>query len=565
MGEEGEKAEKSTKNHAGGGHDRQDAYLYGHPSGPKKRYRSPGDFFPHLFWLATDEAGDTENCSCKVCTPEELLEDEPTSQEAQQASQMMGDEQDDAAQAKPQVTGKHPVVEIPQRQPSQDLSAAKQPPPSTALTQRTVAPQNTQPSSLADTLSRPKSLDQQVDSSYGRFMFRPGEITWFNRGQAWGLGVITRRYVLNNAAQQEVRAYVVQPLSHPLSHPPQVVITQDDHLRPWLAWSPPPFTNALLNNTSVTYDSADWQGIMNKRYGEGDAEVDGSILAARAIDGSYTLFDLSSKTKAEAGAEELHWNGMYLGAEKVWVGEPVRLRPGSGTDVMVVVDIVERIQEPSAGAAARTNVYITGDIYTFVGSPHGQQPPSDRHLPFRMREDLRFRNSITFPAKQVTSYWKLVQQFCRLDISQLKGRWYESSLLIPLLDPTFSDHFRRGEIGDAGLYMNARGDGNGAEPRSADVRKPERRDALGRAVPPSTRIVEGIEPPTPEELPAAAVKPQTDEQPQPHPQQHDSVMQDPVESGALEEFMNLDGMEHEGVPGFGPEYAPQEGAGRMFF
>ena len=51
------KTEVKSKTHAAGGNDRQDAYLYGHPAGRKKRYRSPADFFPHLLWLCTDESG----------------------------------------------------------------------------------------------------------------------------------------------------------------------------------------------------------------------------------------------------------------------------------------------------------------------------------------------------------------------------------------------------------------------------------------------------------------------------------------------------------------------------
>jgi hypothetical protein len=61
-----------SKNHAGGGHDRQDAYLYGHPDGRKKRYRSPAEFFPHLLWLAAQENYDRRDCSCKMCAPDDL-------------------------------------------------------------------------------------------------------------------------------------------------------------------------------------------------------------------------------------------------------------------------------------------------------------------------------------------------------------------------------------------------------------------------------------------------------------------------------------------------------------
>lgn len=46
---------------------RTDAYLYGHPMGSTKRFRSAAEFEPHLIWLATDDEGDSKNCSCKVC------------------------------------------------------------------------------------------------------------------------------------------------------------------------------------------------------------------------------------------------------------------------------------------------------------------------------------------------------------------------------------------------------------------------------------------------------------------------------------------------------------------
>jgi hypothetical protein len=68
---------KTVKNHSGGGHDRQDAYLYGYPKGPRKRYRSPADFFPHLLWLCTDDNSDYQNCTCKMCSPVQLEVEKP--------------------------------------------------------------------------------------------------------------------------------------------------------------------------------------------------------------------------------------------------------------------------------------------------------------------------------------------------------------------------------------------------------------------------------------------------------------------------------------------------------
>jgi hypothetical protein len=70
-------AEKNSKAHAGGGHDRQDAYLYGHPGGRRQRFRSPAEFFPHLVWLARGSDFDHDNCKCKLCSPDELQSAKP--------------------------------------------------------------------------------------------------------------------------------------------------------------------------------------------------------------------------------------------------------------------------------------------------------------------------------------------------------------------------------------------------------------------------------------------------------------------------------------------------------
>ena len=63
---------QNAGNQADDPNHRQDSYLYRHSQGPRKRFRSPADFYPHLLWLATDNSGDSDNCSCKICTPEDI-------------------------------------------------------------------------------------------------------------------------------------------------------------------------------------------------------------------------------------------------------------------------------------------------------------------------------------------------------------------------------------------------------------------------------------------------------------------------------------------------------------
>ncbi|KAL1617773.1 hypothetical protein SLS56_010837 [Neofusicoccum ribis] len=446
---------KASKNHAGGGHDRQDAYLYGHPMGRKKRYRSPADFFPHLLWLATDKDGDPNNCSCK----------------------------------------------------------------------------------------------------YHTLLFRPGEVVWVSRGEAWGLGVLIRRFIKKIANNQIERHYVVQPLSHPLDFQTPVHLSNENLLRPWLAWSPPPLTfGQLQNRAGVTYDSVDWQVIASGHYGNGNPEVDASILAAKSVDNTYTPFKLLNNSRPGPSMEERRWAGIYLGAEKIWVGEPVRIQmdmAGINLPILIVVDIVERVQQ------GRSTITVFGDLYTFIGNiPSNTPVPSTDHLPPRMVLDLRYRNQVSGKTGRQGT-WKLLRPMHGVPIEHVKGRWYESSVLLPIVlgDKDYDNTIRSGNLDDASHWLNARNDSNKATDGKAatpalGIRQPERRDALGRSVPTSTHISDSLDPPAPDELQALI----TPTQPSLLPNQSAAQATDPAlmvdaagfggmpgVSDVVGDFMNLDG------------------------
>lgn len=546
------KSVKTQKTHAGGGNERQDAYLYGHPMGRKKRFRSPADFYAHLYWLVTDEAGDSDNCSCKICTPEEF--------EEKKAPMTAKQEPLVKPEVKAEPVLRQPSLAVP-RPSGQDIKPT--PSPSTIL------PQTPQPRSLIKTVSH----DQALDMLYGTFIFRQGELVWFNRGNAWGLGVITQRW-RQGADQHAPRLYIIQPLSHPFAHPQAVTVSGDQNIRPWLAWSVPSFTCPALNGTRVTYDGADWHGIFNRKYGAGDFEVDGSILAAKAIDATYNTFSLASQQPTKQGAMESHWNGLYLGAEKIWAGDIVRIRADSGADVMVVHDIVELSRTSAFNQQVlEQSVTIVGDVYTLkpiaYSNVNNPLPEDTTNLPQRLVEDLRRRNLKTIPTRHTASTWRLVRQAARLEIRELKGRWYEATLVLPLLRPdSYEAEFRGGDIAEAGLRMNSRLDChnvNGTPGNVPDNRKQDRVSALGKAVPSSTRMIEGSDPPQP--TPATArqqqdvggqmaldpVFDQASAQSLHHSEAAGALGQG-VSNPGMDEFMDLDAIDGNGLPGFGQEY-----------
>jgi hypothetical protein len=533
--------EVKTKTHAGGGNDRQDAYLYGHPTGRRKRFRSPADFFPHLLWLTTDETGDPDNCGCKICSPEDLDAILPPTKTFKLEKPV-----------------KQEVVET---KPAVAQSSAPVP--------RAVAPspQQQQPQPIPSSLPPAKSPDQQEDRRYGGFMYRPGEIVWFSRVQAWGLGAVLRRW--KSPAGQV--SYTVQPLSYPNGPSIAVTKTSEFDMRPWLAWSVPGFTHAGLNTVAdlPRFDTIDWNALRRGAYGSGgDMEVDGSILAAKSIDSTYTPFGQTQSSEIEPGTTESRYDGMYLGGEKVWVGEPVRLLPGSGTDILVIHSIVERRKTAAmTGQIIQQSTYLVGDHYSLVNIQHNDPniptpaaPSMNPHLPQRLTQDLAYRNAQSIHVKQVASYWKLIRSQAQIGLPDIKGRWYEASILLPILQgqQAFDAMLAKGDVQEASLWMNSRGDcQNANRPVNApkinnqNIRKPTRREALGLAIPRGVEIQDAALPP----MPSGNVDPalsDTSGQTLNIDPRFDTAQD---ADGGLDQFMDLDS--HGDIPGFVQQYGSQ--------
>ncbi|KAF1948899.1 hypothetical protein CC80DRAFT_597926 [Byssothecium circinans] len=513
--------------------DRQDAYLYGYPKGPKKRFRSPIEFFPHLLWLSTDETSDYQNCTCRICSPLQL-EAEKT---APPPPFKVEPKSETFMRKENTPVGRSPTVQqmpmpMPIRRQSAGTPTAQSPNVKPATPNPNVSTQIRAPERKVPTDLPPiRHEEQGMDARYGKWMARTGEVVWFFRPTkaAWGLGLVARRWTKDN----KTHIYLVQPLSHPFDSPAQELVT--DQIKPWLAWSAPSCTYAWLQqNPHTTYNSAPWADLLAGRYGDGIPDVDASILAAKAVDITYTLFE-RIKSNAVGGMEYRQYNGIYLGGEKIWNGEPVRLRLALGTDIMVVTTITEKV---APGSPAKVN--FTGDVYSYktlpVTNPNAPpQPPTNNQIPVRMREDINWRNRILIPNTGTIAYWDLVSVGATIDISEVKGRWYESSIL-------FEDYFKaavqKGEGGN-GIWMNARGDATG-QGKFAGTPCDRRLDAFGNAVPKNLQLVDGLEPP-PEQ-------PNKTAQPPPPMRAPEPIDLTGETDFTFDTFMNLDGADDAGMP-----------------
>jgi hypothetical protein len=444
------------------------------------------------------------------------------------------------------VVHRNPIVEIPTRAPSNTQIRR----PSSIIPPQAASPAPPQiptpQPSAASTLPQPRSQDQQIDGSYGRFTFRPGELIWYNREIAWGLAVVLRRWIMPDVSPPSNRAYIVQPLTEPHQHDTAKVVKSENDIRPWLAWSPPAFCHTSLNSLpGLSYDTADWQGIRAGAYGpttDAALTIDASILAAKVIDSTYTLFGFMTTVTSPDAGNETHWNGVYLGGEKLWIGEPVRLRMSTGVseNVLVISSIIERSQASAYVTAKATKVVIRGDIYTCSSVKPPQQPPPQsqdiKTIPMRMLEDLKQRNrasaasastapSPSNPNPQIF-FWKLIGANTTLSLSDIKGRWYESSIMLPIINSPqkYISDLRAGKIESVDRYLNARSECG----KTDGTRKDRREDAFGAAVPASARLVEGLSVPS---MP-----------------REDAVMTD-ASAGLVDDFLNLDGMDGGGFQG----------------
>jgi hypothetical protein len=293
----------------------------------------------------------------------------------------------------------------------------------------------------------------------------------------------------------------VQLLSNPRHHQPKLVVVEHA-LRPWLAWSVPDVGVPSLDSKS--FDDVKWNELLdNPQYASMDHVVTGSILAAKQIDASFSLF---TKFDAQAGIPGSFYSGMFLGAEKIWVGDALRARnivPGSQT-LITVSALVENITPEG-----KSVVTIIGDKYQSQEVPSNTPRGRDMDfLPERVRDDFEYRNGIVATLRNVRYELRLIERNSRFRLEDINGRWYETRLLLPILKPAdqIQQDQRHGRAQDVCDYLNGRRHQNMNE----DTRRRNRKDALKASVPEDCKISQGLDKPLEPFVvpPGAAIAPQ---------------------------------------------------------
>ena len=349
---------------------------------------------------------------------------------------------------------------------------------------------------------------------------------WYKQA-AWRLGVILFISpkpgidAVSRPPTDEDYQFTLAPLGHLLL--PQATVVKECHdMRPFLTFSVP--NPGLEDLKDKSFDAVDWQGQITMRctketdpqkrvYNQQVICLEASKLGARAINDAYSTFNFLGETTTANGAFRLyHYEGVYLGAEMIRIGDPIRVTVRSSViadssvaateaiiaatvppdaTVVMLIDSIE-VLFPAA-PPHRWYLQFRGSLYRPYRRSMSEPVPSNAVLqPASLgqvfSEEMAMRNQIE-PRARTGMEWVWLrlgtdgpgpaQAVVRAEQDVL-GRFYVTTRLMEVIDPNkLKDWVARGAVEEAPAYLNNRGHSGGGQ---LTGRKPSRTATLGESV-----------------------------------------------------------------------------------
>ncbi|KAK7927231.1 hypothetical protein PG985_004229 [Apiospora marii] len=472
--------------------NRLDYYLYGYPHGNKpKAFRSPNDFFPHLLWIVGGNK-DKGLCSCQLCNPEQAKPSwwpQPAPAPAPSTSSTIAAPKGGSSIS----TGTAAVSATPMSRTASASSTVSKPAPAVKAGQQPMsAPAPAQPKTIPGPVSTDPSTHIQNPVLAGnqvmatpqpedKAVFREGEAVWFLTNPTWRLGIVLQK--LPAETPEGRLRYMIKQLAHSLLQL-ETHLRPENEMRPFLAFSVPAVNLPELQHTWVR--NALWSQIVAKYAGDNPSRqelvgVEGSKKALIEIDHSYSLFNVISDSRPSGG--KLSVRGIFLGAERINVGEAVRIRltpqemnpawPKNMPTLMVLKEIF------TAKSGEIDGLFFSGDIYRLEEIPRQQPAIEQPQIPPAMFNEKAFRDEVR-AAAGTHFQWVPILQNVTKDETVIRGRFYETSRLMAILDQNkFDAALAKGEVEDVQAYLNNRADSKGVYVG----RKKSRLEMLAGAVP----------------------------------------------------------------------------------
>lgn len=304
--------------------------------------------------------------------------------------------------------------------------------------------------------------------------------------EAFRLGIVLQNQPPNPANGTSAKS-LVKPLSH-FRRPIEDVERDEGDMRPFLTFSVPfilPSLQGIVDQPmeTVMWDDIEAQLPHNASMKGEVLTLEASKIAATHVDHSYSVFN--PIMNPHLPGNPLSFGGVFLGCEKVGIFEAVRVvieqdehtewNNPEQTFAMVVKAIILKQTEQGE------HLFIRGDIWLLQEFAGSSQKLNQDQLPPAMRRETAFRDRVK-QSQGVYFAWVPIKVNAEKPERSIRGRFYESEKLGPMLNPQWGEYIQNGHILPIQRFLNNRFDSRG----SYVGRKNSRLDAVAGAVPPGT-------------------------------------------------------------------------------
>ncbi|KAF1737574.1 hypothetical protein CRV24_003195 [Beauveria bassiana] len=457
-----------------------------------KLFKTPQEFAAHLIWLLSSSK-EYKDCCCVHCNSINMAKVATAMDEIASNTPTLPPAKPEKAQPKvtpvplPTIPGQPATRQpelVPKAQPAQAQSHTKA---AAQVQAQAVAQQEQLQHQRAEQQARQQAhLASQQQAQQQRsvgwslqspFLFRVGELVWYQIGNTWRLGVI--------AAQnpQQPGAHELLPLGNALI-PQSNVAKHDKDMRPFQAFSVPPVS--IPDMRDKIFDEVPWVEKF-REFGANPSKrefllLDASKMAASKVDWSYSLWSPMSE---DLQAKTITYYGCFLGAERIEVGDCLRVRNLPAELNIVSEDmVVMGLRSIYTSSDLPGAVFFRGTLYQRAdpGADPSTLVPVDQ-LPVVLRDESHWRKAV----QPGTFYgWVVVGgDGVRLKEKSIRGRFYPTHRVMPLLNASvFEAAVARRQIEDQHPYLNSRMDGIGRYLG----RQVNRLETLGGSVPAGARL-----------------------------------------------------------------------------
>jgi hypothetical protein len=210
-----------------------------------------------------------------------------------------------------------------------------------------------------------------------------------------------------------------------------------------------------LRMSEINWEQIQAQYVRDERQKE-LVGLEASKKAVMEIDKTFSTFNPFPDAPENGGREFV--GGVFLGAERISVGEAVRVRLNPNETNPAWVKGLPIVMVPRSIFVVPDGLHFFGEVFRLEETPV-QQPETQLPLPLpeALMRERAFRNRVKATASGTRYDWVLVQQNQDKVERAVRGRFYETERIMPILQlPQFDDELSRGIVPDTQACLNNR-------------------------------------------------------------------------------------------------------------